>query len=310
MSAVDMSALETKPGVPTRQAAPLVSESAGAAVGALVPNMEGDRHVVDALIEQRARHLRANKLAWPLIRTFLYPLLHYRTAVKMADEILPLSGQEVLEYCSTLLDLQLDCQGTEHIPREGGFIAVANHPSGIADGVAIYDAIKQVRSDMTFFANRDAIRVNERLSEVLIPVEYFEDQKSHARSRETLKHTVEAMKGGRAVVLFPSGRIAKNIKGTLHEQDWMATGVGLAKKYNVPLVPINVRMRNSRLYYFFWKISPELRDMTLFHELLNKRRKTYGLTIGAPVRVEDLPSDPAEATRALQHLTTHELGTS
>jgi hypothetical protein len=44
---------------------------------------------------------------------------------------------------------------------------VCNHPTGIADGVAVYDVLKAVRPDLCFYANSDAHRVSPRLGEVL-----------------------------------------------------------------------------------------------------------------------------------------------
>ena len=41
------------------------------------------------------------------------------------------------------------------------------------------------------------------------------------------------------------------------------------------IIPTKIVMRNSWLYYLFWRINTELRDITLFHELLNKKRKPY-----------------------------------
>ena len=36
-----------------------------------------------------------------------------------------------------------------------------------------------------FFANRDAIRVNQALSEIIIPVEWRKEEKTMAKSRQT-----------------------------------------------------------------------------------------------------------------------------
>ena len=49
-----------------------------------------------------------------------------------------------MDYVSRLLSLDLDITGLEHIPTSGAFIIAANHPTGIADGVAVYDALTRV----------------------------------------------------------------------------------------------------------------------------------------------------------------------
>lgn len=265
------------------------------------------RHVVDQLIEERARHLSQDPVLWPLIRTFVYPILQYGKAIDMADEIADQGGVEVLDRLSRLLHLRLEVSGLQHVPKTGPVIIVANHPSGIADGIAVYDALKQVRPDITFFANRDAIRVAPRLDEVLIPVEWVAENRSPARSRETLKASVEALNAGRAVVLFPSGRIAQAKNFRLRERPWLTTPISLARKYHAPILPMHVRSRNSLLYYALWKISPELRDMTLFHELLNKRGKLFGITVAEPAPPSTLTGDAEELISELQSFVEDDL---
>jgi putative hemolysin len=57
----------------------------------------------------------------------------------------------------------------------------------------------------------------------------------------------------------------------------------------------------SSLFHFFNRFSSELRDITLFHELLNKRGRSFGFTVGAPIPPEALDGDPAEVTMRLKH---------
>lgn len=265
-----------------------------------------DQHIVETLIEERAARLRASPL-WPAYRTVLYPLLRQPDAVRMADAIAPMSGRGVLDYVSDLLALDVDAAGLEHVPPTGKVIVASTHPTGIADGVAMFDALKAVRGDMAFFANRDAIRVAPRLDEVLIPVEWVEAKRTRERSRETLISTVRAFSDDRCVVLFPSGRIAfENKEGGLTEQPWLTSVAIFARKYHCPIVPAHVTARNSRLYYWFWKINAELRDITLFNELLNKQGKSFSIRFGAPIMPEELPLDPAEAAQALRrHAAYH-----
>jgi putative hemolysin len=259
-------------------------------------------HITDQLIAERGEKLVSSRW-WPLLRPILYKILHYDDAVRMADEIGPLPGRAAMEYASYLLSLDLDISGLERIPTSDAFVMAVNHPTGIADGVAIYDALKRVRQDIAIFTNRDALRVNPRLSEFLIPVEWREDLRDRAKMRETLTLSSRAFKDGRAVVMFPSGRIAYWKDGRLNERPWQSTAVSLARKQGVPILPVNLRSRNSGLFYWFAGWNTELRDMTVFHELLNKRGKTFRVTIGqaiSPERFSD--GDTAEIT---QHLQKH-----
>jgi putative hemolysin len=257
-------------------------------------------HIADVLIAERGEKI-VNSRWWPVIRPILYKILHYDDAVRMADDIAPLPADAAMEYVSRLLSIDLDVKGLEHIPKHGAFILAANHPTGIADGVAVYDALRRVRSDVSIFTNRDALRVNPRLSEFLIPVEWREAFRDRAKMRETLQISSRAFREERAVVIFPSGRIAFWKDGELNERPWISSAITLARKQNVPIVPVNVQSRNSGLFYWFANWNTELRDMTVFHELLNKRGKTFRLRFGPLIpqeRFED--GDAAEVTERLQ----------
>ncbi|WP_048645165.1 GNAT family N-acetyltransferase [Nitratireductor soli] len=267
----------------------------------------GTPHVVDQLIAERTTHLSQNML-WPLAQPFLYRFLHYRQAVAMADRVAELSGWDAFSYISGLLSLEISARGMENIPAKGSFILAPTHPTGIADGVAVFDLLREVRPDLAFFANRDALRVNPKFRDLVIPVEWRPAEKSHAKSRDTLEMTAKAFTGGKAVVLFPSGRIAYWNKDKLTERPWQPSVVALARRYEVPVVPVNITARNSGLFYLLSRYSNELRDMTLFHELLNKKGRAISMIIGKPIAPEMLDGEPADVAARLQDHAVVRLG--
>ncbi|OJF96431.1 GNAT family N-acetyltransferase [Pararhizobium antarcticum] len=263
-------------------------------------------HIVDTLIAERGRKIAAHPL-WPMLRPFIYTLLNYRKAIAFADQVSNLPGFQAFEHLSGLLSLDVRVRYAERIPDKGGFLLVSNHPTGIADGIAVFDLLKTRRPDMMFFANRDAVRVNPRFVEMVIPVEWREEHKSKLKARETLQVTNRAIGEAKATVLFPSGRIAYWADGRLNERPWKTSAVGFARKYNLPILPVHMTARNSGLFYWFAKWSTELRDMTVFHELLNKKGDLFDFTIGNLIPPEALDGDPTAVTRALERHTVHDL---
>lgn len=261
-------------------------------------------HIVDRLIEERAQRLRRVPALWPVLKPALYPLLGYRQAIRMADTIAPMAGLDVLHHLSDTLRLDVRVSGIEHLPASGLAVVTANHPSGIADGIAVFDAVRRVRDDVSFFANRDAIRVAPGLADVIVPVEWVASRRDHARGRETVRHLVQAFRSERLVVIFPSGRLARPSVRGLVEREWLPTAVSLAQKYRAPLVPMHIHGRNSWLYYLFYAIHHELRDMTIFRELLNKRGRSYRIRLGAPVAPD---GDAREVTAALRRFVTRKM---
>jgi putative hemolysin len=264
-------------------------------------------HVVDVLIEERAPKL-AGSAAWPLIRPPLYALLGYRKARRMADAIAQMPGRAALDFCSELLSLKVEARGMERLPRQGRLVLIANHPTGIADGVAVYDAVKPLRPDIVFYANADAHRVAPRFGEVLIPVEWVEEKRTRDRTRLTLTMTREAMEAERALAIFPAGRIARRGPGgALADPTWAPSAISIARKYEAPIAPIHLAGPWSTLFHFFDGFSKELRDVTVFHELLNKKGGAYRLTVGPTIQPEALPAEAAEATLRLKTYIETEL---
>ncbi len=260
-------------------------------------------HVVDVLIAERAPRL-TRSFVWPVVKPALYRLLNYPAARRMAEAIVDLPGAGTLAYMSNLLDLKVSSLNLERLPATGRCVVVCNHPTGIADGIAVFDAIKSRRADAIFFANADALRVSPGLAEVLIPVEWVVEKRTRQKTRATLDAARAAFEAERCVVMFPAGRLARVAKdGSLTDPEWAQTAASMARKYKAVVVPIHVTGPTSRLFHLFDRVSKELRDITLFHELLNKRKKAFRLSVGKPIDAVRLDVDAARATYALKAFT-------
>ncbi len=266
--------------------------------------MSAPPHIVDQLIEERAVRLRAGP-AWPLVRAIFYPMLGYDRAVEVADQLAARTGPGAMDWSEAFLSMPVNVQGLAHVPQTGPCVITANHPGGIADGIALWSALKARRPDMVFFANRDAIRVCEGLSDLVIPVEWRAGARSRDKTRETLRQSIEAFKQGRCVVIFPAGRMARWDWRAfrLVEQDWAPTAVSLARKFGAPVIPLGMKQRMSVMFYALGQIHEELKHMTVFHELLAKRGARYRLNFAPALAPEDLPGDDAAASEALRSMS-------
>lgn len=264
-----------------------------------------DDHIVDRLIKERCPSF-VDHWSWPAIRPVLYSVLGYDRACRTTEHLQTLSGGDSFDHLAEELSVDLTLNAIERMPKEGRLVVAANHPTGLADGVAVWDALRRVRRDIVFLANADALRVNPGFSDVLIPVEWVMEKRSPAKTRETLRLAKEAFANEKCVVIFPSGKLAKKIDGVLTEQDWMPTVVSLARKYKAPVQPLNLQAKNSWLYYFFSRMNGELRDITLFHELLNKRGSSFEMTFGPLIEATRFEGDAAAHTVALrEYVSTH-----
>ncbi len=268
---------------------------------ALTSNGDAKR-IVDQLIEERAPGLYGHPLGRALMRALLFRVLHYDAAIDLAETVHRMPAREIFELVSRNLALDVRTEGLQNLPAKGPVLVTPNHPTGIADGIVVYDALKSVRPDLVFFCNRDALRVAPGLADMIIPVEWVADKRTHARSRDTLVAAARAFRDGRCVVLFPAGRLAHLTWRGVVERPWQPAAVNLAKRHSAPLVPMAMDGRNSPLFYAFSRLSNELRDVTLFRELLNKTGLRYRVRIAPPIDVAALDGPPSEIAADLQHL--------
>lgn len=259
-------------------------------------------HIVEQLIAERAQKLMAQKRLFRMFKPLLYRMLAYDSAVALADVIEDKTGNEAFELVTNQVKPQTTVLGLENIPESGKCIIISNHPTGLADGMAVYKAIKHRRPDHLYLANADALRVIPKGDDIIIPVEWVMDKRSVSKTRQTLTETRKVLSHERCVVIFPSGRLATLSLTGLVEAPWESSAAMLAKKYNAPVIPLHIKARNSWLYYVFSKLNNELRDITLFHELLNKKGQTFVLTFGAPISPDTLPKNADEATDLIRNI--------
>lgn len=290
----------------TEKSVPVRSKKGEASSAFAVVRKNSDQHIIDELIEERCPSFVAH-WTWPVVRPLLLSALGYKTAVRWADEMRDMVGNAPFDYLADELDMDIKVRHIDRIPSSGRVVVIANHPTGLADGAAVWDVLMQVRQDVMFLANADAVRIVEGFKDTIIPVEWVQDKRSPAKTRETLRLAGEAFAEEKCIVIFPSGKLAKMIDGKLTEQDWFSTAVGLARKKKAPVVPLNIDARNSSLYYQFARMNGELRDITLFRELINKRRAKLAMTVGPLISPDQLVGDSTLITNKLREYVSYQL---
>lgn len=244
---------------------------------------------LDPLIAERAPWLFSGKPHHRLAKWAMMGLLRYPMTIRLGAEFRDAPTADIMRRMTDLIIPDVRVEGMEHLPATGPALIVANHPTGIADGIVVHALMSQLRDDLFIYANHDMIRVLPQTADLIAGVEWRLEKRSHAKTKATMDYTRAALEAGRIGLIFPSGRLAKRRGLTLHERPWMASAAMIARKFGVPIIPMRIRARNSVLFYLLDAIHPTLRDVTLFNEVLNKRGQPYRVTIGAPIDPTTLP---------------------
>ncbi|MEM7642756.1 MAG: 1-acyl-sn-glycerol-3-phosphate acyltransferase [Pseudomonadota bacterium] len=261
------------------------------------------RDRLDPLIAERAPWLYQDTIPARSAQVVLHRLLAYERTCEIGGHYLHLTIDEIMTDLARRIARRVTHDGLDNVPQDGPCLIVANHPTGIADGIILHDRLMRRRSDMFIYANSDIIRVLPPFADIVVPVEWRQEKRTVTKTRETMSQTRAALEAGRMGVIFPSGRLAKRRGLRLHERPWMASAAMIARKFELPVIPVHIRARNSAMFYAFDAIHPTLRDITLFHETLNKDVQPYHVTFGRPIDGALLPKDANLGIEVLREAT-------
>ena len=270
---------------------------------------KGVKTVIDELIADRAPWYFEAGVHQSVMRICLNRLLDYKNTVELANSLVNLPARKIFTDIGRQLSGNVRVSGIHNVPAHGPALIVCNHPTGIADGLILHDALLERRSDVYFFANRDITRVFPQMGSMIAPVAWRPEQRRHTDMRHLMQYVRDAKAEGKLGIIFPSGRLAKRVGLNLVERPWIASAAMIARKFKLPVVPAHITARNSLLFYLFDLIHPTLRDITLFHETLNKDKFPFDIHIGKAVGWSELDPKSDIAIEQLKKRTL-ELGRS
>jgi putative hemolysin len=215
----------------------------------------------------------------------------------------------ILDGCGVTIDF--DEQELKNIPTSGGFIAIANHPYGGIEGLALLKLLCMARPDAKLMANF-LLKKIPNLSDYFIAVNPFENI-DHSSSISGIKNTLELLQSGTPIGIFPAGEVSTYQIETQQVTDriWSPVVGKIIAKAKVPVVPIYFHGNNGLLFNLLSLIHPTLRTARLPSELFNKQGHTIKVRIGKPIDVAEIATYGKNTTRLLSFLRakTYVLGT-
>ena len=272
-----------------------------------MPITDDVRELVDWYIEVRARHLVTGRFG-PLYTPLIRKAVRYNNLCRMVsgwryNE----SGYQMAEAMLALMEPRVTTTGLEKLPSQGGCLVTTNHPTGLPDGLALFDQVRTVRQDLALFVFADLLSINPNAADLMIPVEWRPNLRDRSAMRRTMSIAAQAFRDNRCVGIFPSGRLSYWNGLGLRERPWNSSFLRMAKKHRIPIVPGHIRARNSLTFYALSQISTELRDIQSIRELQNKHGAKFHITFGEPIDPDSLLGDQDELALKMQRYVEHVL---
>lgn len=221
---------------------------------------------------------------------------------------------EGLDFVDGILDglgikIEIDEKELNNIPKDGAFIAIANHPYGGVEGLILLKILCMQRPDVKLMANF-LLKKIPNLSDYFIAVNPFENVKN-ASSISGLKTTLEQLQQGNPIGIFPAGEVSAYNSKTqkVMDKQWSPVVGKIISKAGVPVLPVYFHGNNGLLFNLLGFIHPTLRTARLPYELFNKKGYTIKMRIGKPIPFEEIKKLSAQ-NKVLHYLRarTYALG--
>jgi len=191
-------------------------------------------------------------------------------------------------FASHILDtigvrVEIDGPGLENIPANGAFIAVANHPYGGIESLALLQTLSQVRPETLYMGNF-LLKKIPNLEKCIIGVNPFEKVQNPS-SISGLKQTFKTLKDGIPVAIFPAGEVSSYDFKTrsITDREWHPIVGKIIAKAGVPVLPVYFHGDNGLFFSLLKSVHPMLQTSMLIPELFNKRGHVLKITIGKPI---------------------------
>lgn len=183
----------------------------------------------------------------------------------------------------------------KNIPQSGSLLVLANHPTGIADGLLILDTIMSIRTDVKLIVNSTTYplgALKDYIIEAEIPLrnpKYADEIETSPKNALAIKSALKWLEEGHCLVLFSNSEVdtERRIHRKFSENFWHPTAKKILVKYNGTTLPWAIRGRNSALFYQLSKINPSLKAALLPREGLKRRLRPVRSFIGKPFKVTD-----------------------
>jgi len=263
--------------------------------------------------QEFAKATKIDKLGVPGLAAVLMEVMKLNDINKVFSQNQHFNG---LEFVDKILEtigvsIEFDEDDLKNIPKTGAFIAIANHPYGGVEGLALVKLLCTVRPEAKVMVNF-ILKLIPNLSEFFVAVNPFENVQ-HSSSISGLKTTFDLLKNGIPIGIFPAGEVSTFSldKQEITDRLWHPVVGKLIARAKLPVVPIYFHGNNGVLFNILSFIHPTLRTAKLPSEFLNKQGLKMKVRIGKPINIEDI-SYKNNTNKLLDFLRarTYALGTS
>lgn len=238
-------------------------------------------------------------------RKILPAYTHWRQAVAPHS---PTMWNDLLALVGTRLSITADADWTQapQVP----LVMIANHPFGIADGVAMLALAERLGRPYRILLHSDLTRIPE-LAKVGLPIDFSGTRSALQRNLKTRNEARALLSRGTTIIIFPAGGVAtaEHPFGRAEELVWKQFVVRLIHQANACVLPVFFEGQNSPLFHLVSRFSTSLRLSLIVSEARRKIGRSIPVTVGRPLSIAEI--DAARGNRSFLdelYVQVHRLG--
>jgi putative hemolysin len=224
-------------------------------------------------------------------------ILRYLKRILHEDEVNDFleKNKEVknLEFCQAVVDylnITIEVENLEGIPKEGKICLVMNHPLGGMDAMILINALEGHREDLKFIVN-DILMNLTNVSDYFVGVNKIGGARGSAG-----KKIKELFESDSAVCIFPAGLVSRRTKGQVRDLEWKKAFVTNSRQSNRTVIPIYIEGSLSNFFYRlsnfrkFIGIKANIEMLYLVNELYKQKNAHIKFIVGDPIEEKVLNS--------------------
>ena len=168
-------------------------------------------------------------------------------------------------------------------------IMVANHPFGIADGIAILSLAERLGRPFRVMIHSDLLKVPE-MRPYALPVDFSETREAMENNIAVRHEAVALLRQGVTIVVFPAGGVSTSASGFGKARDlpWKTFAARLVKDARASVLPLHFSGQNSCAFHLATRFSMTLRLALLVPEFVRRMGKPIDVAVGDVLHARDL----------------------